>query len=162
MIIPTVGLKSSVLPTGASVFIVVLLFQWLSALAGFEDPGFGFPGERWGGVAVRPDNAVQELAEVVRVLLSFELQLNDEVVRITYRAADPVAHDASFLARVGEPVEGLPPGGKIADSVLDAEGEHCRVLLGVLGAVIVHESRPGGNPSNLGSWNAGARSRRDA
>src|SRR5579872_1544157 len=151
MTIPTVGLKSSMLATGASVFIVVLLFRWLWALAGFEDPGPRLANERWGGLPVCPDDVVEELAEVVRSLLGVELQLDDEVVRIGHQAANPMAHDAGVPARVGESVEGLLPGGKIADCVLDAEGEHPGLRVAVWDAVILRQRGPGGNPSNLGS-----------
>jgi len=108
-----------------------LLFRWLSALTDLQDPCPRFADEGRGVLAVCPDDLVQELAEVVRSFLGVELQLDDHVVAIVHWPADPMTHDTGAPARVGEPVEGLLPGGKIVDGVLDAEGEHCGLRFGV-------------------------------
>src|SRR5579859_1148314 len=94
---------------------------------------------------------MEEVSEGVGFVLGVEVQLDHQVMRVAYRAANAMAANAGFFACLGEAVEGSLPGAKIADSVLDAECEHPGLRVGVWDVVIVQNRSPGGNPTDLGS-----------
>src|SRR5262249_62286032 len=84
----------------------------------------GTTGQRWRCVGVGPDDRGEEMTERLSVLLSFEVQLDDQILPVADRSADPVSLDAGPLSRVGETIERRFPGGEISDRVLDAQSKH--------------------------------------
>src|SRR5579863_3911256 len=68
------------------------------------------------------------MLEGLRAFLGLEVQLDDQVLAVVDGTADPFSEDASLPSCVGETVKRSFPGAKVCDRVLNAQGEHDRLL----------------------------------
>lgn len=72
----------------------------------------------------RPDLIPQEPKEILRLVEGREIQVDDDVAGIVDGLSNTLGSHTGLTPGIRDPIEGRKPCLKVADVVLDVQGEH--------------------------------------